>query len=288
VQIAKTVTNFRALRSEWRERNLSVALVPTMGALHDGHLSLIERAHSIADRVVVSVFVNPAQFGPNEDFHHYPRPLEDDILLLRKHEVDVVFLPALHEIYPEGYKTFVTVEDLGKKLCGISRPTHFRGVTTVVLKLFRIVQPHWAVFGQKDAQQTVIVRRMVRDLELDVEIVVCPIIREPDGLALSSRNHYLSAEERQAATILYRCLELTKEMVTQGEWRVAVLLEAIRQRIAGEGLARLDYAEIVDLEELSPVEVITEEVLLALAVFIGKTRLIDNAFLQKRQDQESL
>jgi pantoate--beta-alanine ligase len=278
--IARSIFDFRKVRSEWRDRKVTVALVPTMGALHEGHLSLIKRAQTLADWVVVSVFVNPAQFGPNEDFERYPRTWEDDLQLLQKNSVDAVFLPEVSAIYPPGYKTFVTVQDLGEKLCGTSRPTHFRGVTTVVLKLLNIVQPQVAVFGQKDAQQTILIRRMVRDLNLEVDIVVCPIVREADGLAVSSRNRYLNIEERQAAPLLSRCLEYAKDAAAQGENRASVLLQEIRQRIAAEPLARLDYAEIVDLEGLSPVELIKEEVLLALVVFIGKSRLIDNALLR--------
>jgi pantoate--beta-alanine ligase len=251
-----------------------------MGAIHRGHLNLVERARSVTDRVVVSIFVNPTQFAPNEDFHRYPRPWEDDERLLQQHGVDAVFMPEVPDMYPQSYKTFVTVEGLDRVLCGISRPTHFRGVATVVLKLLNIVEPQIAVFGQKDAQQAMIIRRMVRDLALNVAIIVCPIVREPDGLALSSRNHYLSADERQAATILYQCLQFARERLAQNESRASVLLQEVRQRIAAEPLAALDYAEVVDTEELSPVEVITEEVLLALAVFIGKTRLIDNTFLR--------
>jgi pantoate--beta-alanine ligase len=285
--ITRSIVDFKKTRSEWWHQKLTVALVPTMGALHEGHLSLIKTAQTLADCVAVSVFVNPTQFGPNEDFERYPRALEDDLPLLRENKVDAVFLPEVSAIYPPGYKTLVTVQDLGEKLCGVSRPTHFRGVATVVLKLFNIVQPNVAVFGQKDAQQTIIIRRMTRDLNLEVDIVVCPIVREADGLALSSRNRYLNTEERQAATLLYRCLEYAKQAAALGENRASVLLREIRQRIAAEPLARLDYAEIVDLQELSPVELITEEVLLALAVFIGKTRLIDNVLLNPSASRQS-
>jgi pantoate--beta-alanine ligase len=277
--ITRSIVDFKKTRSEWWHQKLTVALVPTMGALHEGHLSLIRKAQTLADCIAVSVFVNPTQFGPNEDFERYPRALEADLQLLAKNRVDAVLLPEVSAIYPPGYKTLVTVQNLGEKLCGVSRPTHFRGVATVVLKLFNIAQPQVAVFGRKDAQQTLIIQRMARDLNLDVSIVVCPIVREADGLALSSRNRYLNAEERQAATVLYRCLDYAKQAVALGENRTAVLLQEIRQRIVAEPLARLDYAEIVDLQELSPVESITEEVLLALAVFIGKTRLIDNVLL---------
>lgn len=279
MQIAKTIAELKALRSQWRDGNLTVSLVPTMGALHQGHLQLVERARSLANRLAVSIFVNPTQFGPSEDFQRYPRMLDEDLRRLEESGVDAVFLPDVSEIYPQGYKTFVTVEELGERLCGVSRPTHFRGVATVVLKLFNIVQPDFAVFGQKDAQQAVIIRRLVRDLNLDVEIVVCPIVREPDGLALSSRNRYLNAEERRQATVLYHCLEYARQAVEEGERRTANLLEEIRRRIAAVPLARLDYAEIVDLETLSRLESVTQDALLALAVFIGNTRLIDNTVL---------
>lgn len=279
MQIAKTIAEFKRLRSDWSRQQLPVSLVPTMGALHAGHLSLLEPARK-ADRVVVSIFVNPAQFGPNEDFHRYPRPLERDLILLEQQHVDAVFVPSVQEMYPEGHRTSVLVEELSSKLCGLSRPSHFRGVTTVVLKLLNIVEPHTAVFGQKDAQQTVLIRRMVEDLHLDVEVVVGPIVREPDGLALSSRNQYLNGDERRAATVLYRSLEAAQRAVSRGERSAQVLLEAVRQRIDSEPLARLDYAEIVDPESLAPRAVVEDKTLLALAVFLGKTRLIDNAFLR--------
>src|SRR6185503_5176230 len=191
MQIVESIRAFKQLRSSWADQDLTVSLVPTMGALHGGHLSLLGSARE-ADRVTVSIFVNPTQFGPHEDLQRYPRPLEQDLSLLKEHGVDAVFLPSASEIYPEGYRTFVTVDDLSSRLCGVSRPGHFRGVATVVLKLFNIVRPHRAVFGQKDAQQTIILRRMVRDLNLDVELIVQPIVRETDGLALSSRNQYLN------------------------------------------------------------------------------------------------
>jgi len=280
MQIVESIAELKQLRSGWGDQHLTVSLVPTMGALHAGHLSLLGPARE-ADRLVVSIFVNPTQFGPHEDLQRYPRPLEQDLSLLKVRGVDAVFLPSASEIYPEGYRTFVTVDELSSRLCGVSRPGHFRGVATVVLKLFNIVQPHRAVFGQKDAQQTVILRRMVRDLDLDVEIIVQPILREADGLALSSRNQYLSPEESKAANVLFRGLEFARQALTQGESRADVLLRGVRELIELEPLARLDYAEIVSIDDLSPMPQITTNALLALAVFIGRTRLIDNTFLHK-------
>lgn len=280
MQIVESIAAFRQLRSTWEDQDLTVSLVPTMGALHAGHLSLLGPACE-ADRVVVSIFVNPTQFGLHEDLQRYPRPLEQDLSLLKERGVDAVFLPSVSEIYPEGYRTFVTVDDLSSRLCGVSRPRHFRGVATVVLKLFNIVRPHRAVFGQKDAQQTIILRRMVRDLNLDVELIVQPIIREPDGLALSSRNQYLNPEERKAATVLFRSLEFARQASLQGQSRTDELLRGVRDLIESEPLARLDYAELVNADDLSPLDEVTNHALLALAVFIGKTRLIDNVFLDK-------
>jgi pantoate--beta-alanine ligase len=278
MRIVETVADLKILRSRWENERLSVALVPTMGALHAGHLSLLGPARE-ADRLVVSIFVNPTQFGPHEDLQTYPRPLDRDLSLLKAHEVDTVFLPSVSEVYPAGHKTYVTVDELSSRLCGASRPGHFRGVTTVVLKLFNIVRPHRAVFGQKDAQQTVILRRMVRDLNLDVDLIVQPIVREADGLALSSRNQYLNSEERIAATVLFRSLEFARQASGQGEHETGVLLRGVRELIASEPLARLDYAEIVNTDDLSPLAQVTANALLALAVFVGETRLIDNTFL---------
>lgn len=278
MQIVKTVAEFKTLRSAWDDERLTVGLVPTMGALHAGHLSLLDPARE-ADRLVVSIFVNPTQFGPHEDLQRYPRPLDHDLSLLETRGVDAVLLPSVSEVYPAGYKTYVTVDDLSSRLCGASRPGHFRGVATVVLKLFNIVRPQRAVFGQKDAQQTVILRRMVRDLNLDVELIIRPIVREVDGLALSSRNQYLNPEERKAATVLFRSLEFARQASQRGEREASVLLRGVRELIASESLARLDYADIVSMEDLSTLHEVTSQALLALAVFIGDTRLIDNAFL---------
>jgi len=278
MQTVDSVAAFKRLRSSWADQHVTVSLVPTMGALHAGHLSLLSPARE-ADRLVVSIFVNPTQFAPHEDLQRYPRPLERDLLLLEANGVDVVFLPTASEMYPEGYRTFVTVDELSSRLCGASRPGHFRGVATVVLKLFNIVQPHRAVFGQKDAQQTVILRRMIRDLDLDVELIVQPIVRETDGLALSSRNQYLSPDERKAAPVLSRSLELARQAASLGETRAYVLLDRVRKEVESEPLARLDYAKIVSTDDLSPLREVTKEALLALAVFIGRTRLIDNLIL---------
>jgi pantoate--beta-alanine ligase len=239
------------------------------------------------DRLVVSIFVNPTQFGPHEDLQRYPRPLEQDLSLLEERGVDAVLLPSVSEIYPDGYRTFVTVDDLSSRLCGASRPGHFRGVATVVLKLFNIVRPHRAVFGQKDAQQTIILRRMVHDLNLDVELIVQPIVREPDGLALSSRNQYLNPEERKAATVLFRSVEFARQASLRGQHRADGLLRGVRDLIESEPLARLDYAELVSTDDLSPLDELKNDALLALAVFIGKTRLIDNTFLCKSSTTSS-
>ena len=280
MQIVESIASFKQLRSSWGDQDLTVSLVPTMGALHAGHLSLLGPAREV-DRVVVSIFINPTQFGPHEDLQRYPRPLEQDLALLKDRGVDAVFLPSVSEIYPEGYRTFVTVDDLSSRLCGVSRPGHFRGVATVVLKLFNIVRPHRAVFGQKDAQQTIILRRMVRDLDLDVELIVQPIVREADGLALSSRNQYLNPEERKAATILFRSLEFARQASLRGECRANALLRGVRDLIESEPLARLDYADLVSTDDLSPLDEVTNHALLALAVFIGRTRLIDNMSLYR-------
>jgi pantoate--beta-alanine ligase len=280
MQVVRGISEFKCLRSRLREGQTKVSLVPTMGALHEGHLSLVRRAKQISDHVVVSIFVNPAQFAPGEDFEKYPRGLEQDLLVSEKNGVDSIFIPEISQMYPEGFRTFVLVEGLSQKLCGISRPNHFRGVTTVVLKLFNIIQPNLAVFGQKDAQQSIIIRRMVRDLDLDVEIVVCPIVREADGLALSSRNKHLKGAEREAATVLFQCLEWAKQKVAEEELRAEPILSGITKRVENEPLARLDYAEIVDTNDLAPLTIVKENSLLALAVFIGDTRLIDNTLLR--------
>ena len=276
MQIVSTVDAVREQVKKWREEGLSVGLVPTMGYLHEGHKSLIDKAVEQNDRVVVSVFVNPIQSGPNEDLATYPRDLDRDSALCENAGADLIFHPEKEDMYFDDFCTYVDMEGLTKGLCGKTRPTHFRGVCTVVSKLFNIVKPDRAYFGQKDAQQLAVIRRMVRDLNFDLEIVGCPIIREEDGLAKSSRNTYLSPEERKAAVILHKGLVKGEELVKNGEKNAAKVAEAIREVIESEPLAKIDYVEIVDFDNIQTVETIEGPVLAAVAVYIGKTRLIDN------------
>ena len=270
----------RALVEEAHGRGASVGLVPTMGYLHEGHLSLVRRAREENDYVVLSIFVNPTQFGPEEDLERYPRDLERDLELAEQSGVDLVFAPEAEEMYAPGHRTWVEVEELTGGLCGRSRPGHFRGVTTVVTKLFGICRPDRAYFGQKDGQQAFVIRRMTRDLDLGVEVVVAPIVREADGLALSSRNVYLSEEERRAAPILQRALCEGEVAVGAGERDAEAVRTQVRRRIEGAPEARVDYVELVSTETLQSVERIEGEVLLAVAVFFGKTRLIDNVIIK--------
>lgn len=279
MDVVRSLEAFRRLRKSWPEGGPEVCLVPTMGALHAGHLSLIEAARKRSDRVVVSIFVNPAQFAPGEDFERYPRPLDRDLKALERLGVGTVLAPEVGEMYPEGHGTRVLVEELGRKLCGLSRPTHFQGVATVVLKLFHLVRPRAAFFGQKDAQQSILIRRMVRDLDLDIEVVVCPTVREEDGLAVSSRNRYLSPEERKAATVLFRALVWAGREVERGERQAAALLAGVHRCLAAETRVRVDYAAIVDPVDLEPLDRLQRKSLLALAAFVGTTRLIDNTWL---------
>ena len=269
----------RAAGSAARKGGERLALVPTMGALHEGHLSLVRAAKACCDAVAVSIFVNPAQFGPNEDLAKYPRTFERDSDLLVKENVDLVFAPSTEEMYPQGATTWVTVEQLSNKLDGRSRPGHFRGVTTVVSKLFHIVEPHVAFFGQKDAAQVAIIRRMVRDLDIPVEIVACPIVREPDGLAMSSRNAYLTPQQRKQALVLHRSLMRVKKLAAAGEQNSAKLIAVAQEEFAAEPSVRLDYFEIVDPDHLDPVEDVSKGALVAVAAYAGATRLIDNIFL---------
>ena len=272
-----------------RAESRIIGLVPTMGALHAGHLSLVERARRECSPVIASIFVNPKQFGPNEDFSKYPRTFESDSEKLEHAGVDFLFAPEPREIYPDGFATYVNIEGLSEKLEGRSRPGHFRGVTTVVMKLLQIVQPNFAYFGRKDAQQSRLITQMARDLNLDSEIVVCPPVREPDGLALSSRNVYLNAEERQAATVLHRALDAARSELAAGV-RDALQLQAILHRMLGaEPHARVDYAEIVDAETFDSVVRVSRPCYMLLAVFIGKTRLIDNLYVEpKSSDSDEL
>jgi len=269
----------RAAGSAARKGGERLALVPTMGALHEGHLSLVRAAKACCDAVAVSIFVNPAQFGPNEDLAKYPRTFERDCDLLVKENVDLVFAPSTEEMYPQGATTWVTVEQLSNKLDGRSRPGHFRGVTTVVSKLFHIVEPHVAFFGQKDAAQVAIIRRMVRDLDIPVEIVACPIVREPDGLAMSSRNAYLTPQQRKQALVLHRSLMRVKKLAAAGEQNSAKLIAVAQEEFAAEPSVRLDYFEIVDPDHLDPVEDVSKGALVAVAAYAGATRLIDNILL---------
>ena len=270
------ISEIRGIIKAWKDKGFSIGLVPTMGFLHDGHLSLIQRARKQNDKVVVSVFVNPTQFGPNEDFDAYPRDIKKDLQRCESAGVDVVFAPAVADMYPSENKVYIDVEELGNGLCGAARPGHFRGVCTVVAKLFNIVKPDRAYFGEKDAQQLAIIKRMVYDLNFDVEIISCPIVREPDGLAMSSRNAYLSQQERAAALILSRALGEAKQLLLSGERDSRAAKQLMTDMISNEPLARIDYIEIVDAMSLVPVEIIKQPVLVALAVYIGKTRLIDN------------
>lgn len=276
MKIVKTIKEVRAEVKQWKKEGLSVGLVPTMGFLHEGHKSLMERAVKENDRVVVSDFVNPTQFGPNEDLASYPRDLDRDAKLCESAGVALLFNPEPEEMYYENKTTSVHMEGLTKELCGKSRPIHFDGVCSVVSKLFHIVTPDRAYFGQKDAQQLAVIKRMVRDLNFDIEIVGCPIIREEDGLAKSSRNTYLSETERKAAVILSQSLQVGKELIAQGETDAVKVKDAIVKKIETEPLARIDYVEVVDAENIVPVEKIENNTLIAMAVYIGKTRLIDN------------
>jgi pantoate--beta-alanine ligase len=263
-----------------RAEGLVIGLVPTMGALHDGHTALVARAKQDCLRVIASVFVNPKQFGPKEDYKKYPRDLEKDAKTLGEAGVDVLFAPEAADVYPDGFRTYVNVEGISERLEGRSRPGHFGGVSTVVLKLFEIVQPHFAYFGRKDAQQVRIISEMVYDLNLDTEIVVCPVIREADGLALSSRNAYLTAEERKAATVLHRALVAARDELATGVRDALQLQTVMRQILEAEPLARVDYAEIVSADTFEPVVRVARPCYAVLAVFIGKTRLIDNLLVE--------
>jgi len=265
-----------------RAENRIIGLVPTMGALHDGHASLIARAKRECSPVIASIFVNPKQFGPSEDFAKYPRSFETDCEKLRQAGVDALLAPEAAEVYPKGFSTYVHVEGLSEKLEGRSRPGHFRGVSTVVLKLLEIVQPHRAYFGRKDAQQARLITHMARDLNLDSEIVVCPIVREPDGLALSSRNAYLNREERKAATVLVGALQAAKQELGAGHRDALHLAATLRRKLDSEPLAAVDYAAVVDAESFEPVVRVSYACYVLLAVFIGKTRLIDNLYVEPK------
>jgi len=281
MEIISNPQEVRALAAEWCGQELKIALVPTMGYFHQGHLSLMAYGRTRGDRLVVSLFVNPAQFGPSEDFQKYPRDPERDARLARDAGVDVLYAPAPGDMYPPGYQTYVTVEGLSQGLCGASRPGHFRGVATVVLKLLLQLLPQVAIFGEKDYQQLAVIKRLAADLDLAVEIVGRPIVREPDGLALSSRNTYLNSEERQSARCLWRALTAARELVLSGARSRDHILEAVRQIIMSTPHTRIDYLALVDPETLREVETIHGQARLLLAVWVGQTRLIDNTLLSE-------
>ena len=279
MQVTNTIEKTRELVNNWKKEGKTIGLVPTMGYLHQGHASLIRRCREENDIVVVSDFVNPTQFGPNEDLEAYPRDFDRDSALCESIGADLIFCPSPAEMYHDPH-AFVSIDTLSDTLCGKTRPIHFKGVCTVVSKLFNIVKPDRAYFGQKDAQQLAIIRRMVRDLNMDIEIVGCPIVREEDGLAKSSRNTYLNEEERKAALILSKAVFLGKKMVEDGETSAAAVKEAMIKKIESEPMAKIDYVEAVDGLSMQPVEEIKAPVLVAMAVYIGKTRLIDNFIVE--------
>ncbi|NLZ47606.1 MAG: pantoate--beta-alanine ligase [Clostridiales bacterium] len=276
MNIVHSIKDLREEVRNWRKNGLSVGFVPTMGYLHEGHGALIKRASEENDKVIVSIFVNPIQFGPNEDFERYPRDMERDSKIVAECGGHLIFNPSPSEMYTDNFSTYVDVERLTEGLCGSKRPGHFKGVCTVVTKLFNIVQPDKAYFGEKDAQQLAVIKRMVRDLDMPIEIISCPIIREEDGLAKSSRNAYLNPEERKAALILYKSLEDAKIALNKGERNASKVKNIIIDKLNSEPMARIDYVEIVDSLSLKPVSDINTDILVAIAVFIGKTRLIDN------------
>ena len=284
MKIVNTVSEARDIIKEWKKNGLTIGLVPTMGYLHEGHASLIRRASKENDRVIVSDFVNPTQFAPTEDLESYPRDIERDARVCEQEGADLIFHPSAEEMYFPNATTFVNMTGPSEELCGKSRPIHFRGVCTVVSKLFNIASPDKAYFGQKDAQQLAVIKRMVRDLNFDIEIVGCPIVRESDGLAKSSRNVYLSKDERNAALILHKALEEGKSMLLCGEKNAYDIKKRISDIIESEPLARIDYVEIVSFPDIERIDVINGDILAAVAVYIGKTRLIDNFIIENGKE----
>ncbi|MDE5582944.1 MAG: pantoate--beta-alanine ligase [Ruminococcus sp.] len=280
MKTVKTITEVREQVRQWRKEGLTVGFVPTMGYLHEGHASLIDNSKRDNDRTVISVFVNPMQFAPTEDLESYPRDIEHDKALAESHGCDMIFNPEPEEMYSENFSSFVDMTVLTENLCGISRPIHFRGVCTVVNKLFNIVKPDKAYFGKKDAQQLAVIRHMVNDLNMDIEVIGCPIVRENDGLAKSSRNTYLNGEERQSALILSQALEFGKALIKSGEKNTAEIISAIENKIKTQPLARIDYVKIVDSETMQDIATLDRNALCAIAVYIGRTRLIDNFFTE--------
>ncbi|MCQ2417445.1 MAG: pantoate--beta-alanine ligase [Oscillospiraceae bacterium] len=280
MKLVKTIAEVREITAEWRKQGLTVGFVPTMGYLHEGHASLIEASSANNDKTVVSVFLNPMQFGANEDLASYPRDIERDQKVVEAAGGDLIFNPEPSEMYHEGFSSFVDMTVLTEELCGLSRPVHFRGVCTVVAKLFNIVKPDRAYFGKKDAQQLAVIRHMVDDLNMDIEIIGCPIIREENGLAKSSRNTYLSASEQEAALVLSRSIFMGEKMVNEGERDAEKIIAEMTQMISAEPLAKIDYVKIVDLGTMQQIQRIEKPALCAIAVYIGKTRLIDNFFIE--------
>lgn len=280
MKIITTIKEIKHAVSRVRAEGRIIGFVPTMGFLHDGHLSLVLESVKQTDYTVVSIFLNPTQFAPHEDFEDYPRDMQRDLDLLEKEGTNLVFIPAAAEMYPQGYKTYVEVHDLQDKLCGVSRPVFFRGISTIVLKLFHIVNPDVAFFGQKDAQQAIILKKMVQDLDMDVQIEVLPVIREKDGLALSSRNYYFNPGQRKEALCLSKSLKKAQDLIAAGEEGTQNIIQAMKAVIEAEPLAKIDYVEIVDSEDLSPLETVKKGCLIALAVYIDKVRLIDNIIVE--------
>jgi len=276
MQTVKTIQQVRDLIKNAKQQGKTIGFVPTMGALHIGHISLIKTAKQQSDFVVVSIFVNPAQFGPTEDFDNYPRPIEEDLKICERNGVDLVFAPAVDEMYPAKNLTWVEVEKLTELLCGRSRPGHFRGVTTVCTKLFNIVQPDNAFFGQKDAQQAIVIKRMIADLNVPLKIVVCPTVREPDGLAVSSRNKYLNEAERRDAPLIYKSLTKAQQLIKTGQKQREKIIEEIKVTISRSNLLEIEYIEVVDAETLQKVSSLSGTVLIAIAAKLGRARLIDN------------
>lgn len=276
MKIITTVKDMQTLISELRKEK-KIGFVPTMGFLHKGHLSLIDRARSLSDILVASIFVNPKQFGPTEDYLTYPKDLDHDKKLMEKRGVDILFRPDANDMYPSDFSTYIEVKGLTETLCGRTRPGHMRGVTTVCMKLFNIIRPHLAVFGEKDYQQAMVIKKMVSDMNLEIEIVLVSTVREDDGLAVSSRNIYLSKGERKDATVLYQALQLGKKLIEEGEADSRTVINAMQKLIEEKKTAQIEYVEIVDKKNLKPVEKLNSPVLIALAVYFGKTRLIDNA-----------
>ena len=279
MNIIQNITEMDKYTTQLRQEGKTIGLVPTMGALHQGHISLMETARDESDHVIVSIFVNPAQFGPEEDYKVYPRDIKGDTEKIKSAGADTLFLPSVHQIYPEGYSTYAEVEGLSEIMCGKTRPGHFRGVATVVLKLFNIIKQHKAFFGQKDFQQTVVIKKMVKDLNLDTQIIVLPTVREADGLAMSSRNKYLNQEERTSAAVLYRSLSKARNLFDQGERSADILRDTVTRTIMSEPSARIEYIAIVHPDTLQEEKDVQKDTVIAIAARIGRTRLIDNIIL---------